>query len=364
MGKGRYILAINPGSTSTKVALFEGENCVKQKSLSHSNDEVKQFERVVDQIEFRTKAVTNWLDKEGISLDLLIAVVGRGGILRPMPGGTYKVTDRMIEDLKFSEREQHAANLGAIIAKSIGDKQGIPSFIVDPVSVDEFTDLARISGLPELPRKSMVHALNVKAMSRRVAKNHNRDLKDMNLVVAHLGGGISICPVRGGRLIDANVATEGGPFSANRSGGVPVGDLIRMAYSGKYTYKELKKMTVGEGGLIGYLGTNDVRDVEKMVAKGCKKAKLIFDAMCYQISKEIAAMATVLCGKVDYIVLTGGMAYSDYLVKYIRERVEFIAPVETLPGEDEMLSLCQGALRVLNGEEKAKVYEEEVDFND
>lgn len=355
-----YILAINPGSTSTKVALFKGEECIKQKSLSHHPDEVNRFERIADQFQFRMDAVLGWLCEEKISVGSLSAVVGRGGILRPIPGGTYAVTDGMINELRMGGREEHASNLGAIIAKGIADREDIPSFIVDPVAVDEFEDVARLSGLPELPRRSMVHALNVKAVSRRAAKELKRNLTEINLVVAHLGGGITISPVKGGRIIDANIATDGGPFSPERAGGVPSGDLVKLCFSGKYTQKQVKRKTVGEGGLVGYLGTNDVREVEKRIVEGDAEAKKVFEAMCYQISKEIGTMAAVLCGKVDAVVLTGGIAYSKRLVELVSERVKFIAPILLMPGEDELLSLAQGANRVLKGEEKAKIYEDEV----
>jgi butyrate kinase len=355
-----YILAINPGSTSTKAAIFRGEESIKQVNLSHIPDEIKRFERVVDQFQFRMDAILKWLEEEGIGLDTLSAVVGRGGILRPMPGGTYKVTKGMIDDLKSEEREQHVSNIGAILANGIAEGQDISSFIVDPVAVDEFQDVAKVSGLPELPRRSLVHALNVKAVSRRAAWNLKKRLEDTNLVVAHLGGGITISPVKGGRIIDANVASDGGPFSPDRSGSLPSGDLVRLCFSGKYTQKEIKKKSVGEGGLIGYLGTNDLREIIKRIEGKDMEAKKVFEAMCYQISKEIAAMACVLSGNVDAVVLTGGLAYSKELVEFVSDRVKFISQIMVIPGEDEMLSLAQGANRVLKGEEKAKIYEDEV----
>lgn len=356
----RYILAINPGSTSTKVALFEGTKKLKQMNLIHSKSEISKFGKVTDQFEYRENAILDWLMEEKISTGELLAVVGRGGLLRPMPSGTYKITDVMIEDLKIGIQGEHASNLGGIIAKAIADREGIPSFIVDPVAVDEFEDIARISGLPELPRKSLVHILNMKAVSRRVAEGLGKKLEDLNLVVAHLGGGISIGPMKNGRIIDINDANDGGPFSPERAGSVPVGDLVRLAYSGKYTYKELKDRLVAHGGLIGYLGTNDAREVEKMIQSGDKKAELVFNAMAYQIGKEIAACATVLYGNVDRIIITGGLAYSKRLTDKITEMVQFIAPVEIIPGEDEMQSLAEGANRVLTNQEKAKIYEDEV----
>ncbi|WP_371414823.1 butyrate kinase [Caloramator sp. E03] len=356
-----YILVINPGSTSTKVAIFKGTKNLKQKNLQHSSKEIENYEKISDQYEFRKQAVLSWLKEEGISTKELIAVVGRGGLLRPMPGGTYRITEALVKDAAVGVQGEHASNLGAIIAKSIADEEGIDSFIVDPVAVDEFDDLARISGLPEIPRRSLVHALNIKAVARKVAKNINKDIKDLNFVVAHLGGGISVAAVKGGRIIDTNNANEGGPFSPERAGGLPVGDLIKLAYSGNYKYKELKKKIVGQGGFVGYLGTNDAREVEKMIEGGDEKARLIFDAMAYQIGKEIGSYASVLFGKVDRIILTGGLAHSKRLCDFIISMVNFIAPVEIVPGEDEMQSLAEGAYRVISGEEKAKIYEEEVD---
>ncbi|MCX7885025.1 MAG: butyrate kinase [Caloramator sp.] len=355
-----YILVINPGSTSTKVAIFKGTENLKQKNLLHSAEEISKFEKIADQYEFRKQAILSWLNEEGISTKGIEAVVGRGGLLKPMPGGTYRVTEALVEDSKIGVQGEHASNLGAVIAKSIADEEGIDAFIVDPVAVDEFEDIARISGLPELERRSLVHALNIKAVSRRIAKKINKNIEDVNFVVAHLGGGISVAAVSGGRIIDTNNANEGGPFSPERAGGLPVGDVIKLAYSGKYTYKELKKKMVGKAGFVGYLGTNDAREVEKMIEKGDKNAKLIFEAMCYQIGKDIGSYAAVLCGKVDRIILTGGLAHSKRLCDFIIPMVDFIAPVEIVPGEDEMQSLAEGAYRVVTGEEKAKIYEDEV----
>lgn len=356
----KYILAINPGSTSTKVAIFEGTKSLKQKNLSHSTEEVSKFEKIAQQYDYRKNTILDWLRSEGIAQSELSAVVGRGGLLKSMPSGTYNVSDALSADLTIGIQGEHASNLGGLIARAIGDSEGIPSFIVDPVAVDEFEELARISGLPELPRRSLVHALNIKAVARKVAKSMNKNIDELNFVVAHLGGGISVSPMRAGKIIDANNANEGGPFSPERCGGVPVGDLVKIAFSGKYDYKELKKKMVGSGGLVGYLGTNDVRDVLEMIEKGNEKAELIFNAMGYQIAKEIGACAAVLSGKVDRIILTGGIAYSQKLMAIIEDMVEFIAKVEIVPGEDEMQSLAEGAYRVLNNEEIAKTYEKEV----
>ncbi|MCQ1531508.1 butyrate kinase [Lutispora saccharofermentans] len=355
-----YILVINPGSTSTKVALFKDGLPVKQKNLSHPNEELEKFAKVTDQYDYRKDIILDWLKEEGAELQSLAAVVARGGLLRSIPGGTYIVTDAMIEDLKIGVQGEHASNLGGIIAKSIGDSQGIPSYIVDPVAVDEFEEVARISGMPELPRRSLVHALNIKAVARRAAGDMGKAIDEINMIIAHLGGGISVAPMKKGRIIDVNNASEGGPLSPDRTGTLPVGDLIRMCYSGKYTLDELKKKISGKGGLIAYLGTNDGREVEKMIANGDKKADLMHDAMTYQISKEIGAMAVVLSGDVQAVVLTGGLAYSKLLCERIERRVKFIAPFMVYPGEDEMLALAEGAARTLSGEEKPKIYEEEV----
>lgn len=354
------ILAINPGSTSTKVAIFrDGEN-VQQKNLSHSTEEIGKFEKITDQYEYRQQVIQDWLKEIGVDTASLAAVVGRGGLLKSMPSGTYQVTDVMIEDLKIGVQGEHASNLGGIIAKGIADAEGIPAFIVDPVAVDEFEDIARISGMPELPRKSLVHALNIKAVGRRAAKDMGKELDEVNFIVAHLGGGISIAPLRNGKIVDVNNANDGGPFSPERAGGVPVGEVMKRCYSGKYTQAELKKMFIGKAGLVGYLGTNDARDVVKMIEGGDKNADQVFDAMTYQIAKEIGSMATVLKGKVDAVVLTGGLAYSQLLCERISGRIGFIAPVKVYAGEDEMLALAEGAMRVLKGEEAAKIYEEEV----
>lgn len=355
-----YTLAINPGSTSTKVAVFKGTELLHQKNLTHSADEVGKYSKITDQYDFRKNAILNWLKEVDITTETLKAVVGRGGLLKPMPSGTYTVTNSMIEDLKIGVQGEHASNLGGVIARAIGDMEGIPSYIADPVAVDEFCDLARISGMPELPRRSLVHALNIKAVARRAAKDMGKELHDVNFVMAHLGGGISISPVEKGKILDANNANEGGPFSPERAGSLPVGDLMKLCYSGKYTQAEMKKMIVGKAGLVGYLGTNDARDVIARINEGDIHAELIFDAMAYQIAKEIGSMAAVLKGKVDAVVLTGGIAYSELLCELIEKRVRFIAPVKVYPGEDEMLALAEGANRVLLGEEKAKIYENEV----
>lgn len=355
-----YILTINPGSTSTKVAIFKGTENVLQNDLTHSTNELDDFEEITDQYDYRKEIILNWLKDEGYSLKDFKAVVGRGGLLKPMPSGTYEVTDEMVRDLKIGVQGKHASNLGGLLAKAIGDQVDIPSFIVDPVAVDEFEDVARISGMPDIIRKSLLHALNIKAIAHRVAKEKETTVDALNMVIAHLGGGISVVPLKKGKMIDANNANEMGPFSPERAGGLPVGDIMRMCYSGEYTMKTLKPKLRGKAGLVAYTGTNDVREVLEMIKNGNEDAKLALDAMSYQIAKEIGKMATVLQGNIDAIVLTGGVAYSEYVTNYIKEHISFIAEVIVKPGEDEMIALNEGALRVLEGPEVVKIYENEV----
>ncbi|MEY8764492.1 MULTISPECIES: butyrate kinase [Clostridium] len=356
------ILVINPGSTSTKIALFENEKCKISDNVLHDVDKIKSFKNVYDQKEMRTEVVLNWLKSNSIALNSLSAVVGRGGLLRSIPGGTYKVTEKMLEDLKIGYQAQHASNLGGIIANIIAQKAGVQAFIVDPVAVDEIDDIARISGIPQIVRKSLVHALNTKAVCRKVCREFHKDFENSSFVVAHIGGGISISPVKDGRIIDTNNASEEGPFSPERTGTLPCGDLVELAFSGRYSHKELRKKIVGGGGLVAYLGTNNGKKIADRIEKGDGKAKFILEAMAYQIAKEIGAMSIDLNGKVDAVILTGGMAYSKVLVDFIKNMVSFIAPVEVIPGELEMLALAQGVLRVLQGKEKVKIYDEEVSF--
>ena len=360
----KYVLVINPGSTSTKIAVYEGYERKAQENLAHETSEIEKYEKITDQYEYRRDMIVKWLVDKNYDPSKLVAVVGRGGLLRPMPSGTYKVTKPMINDLIIGIQGEHASNLGGMIAGAIAESEGIEAYIVDPVAVDEFDDVARVSGMPQIIRRSLVHALNIKAIAHSVANDKKVKVEDLNLVIAHLGGGISVVPLLKGRMLDANNANEMGPFSPERTGGLPVGDVAKLCFSGEYTYAELKKKLRGKGGMTAYLGTNDAREVLKMIENGDEKAKLIFEAMGYQIAKEIGAMATVLRGQIDAIVLTGGVAYSKYLTDYIKEHVEFIAPVILKPGEDEMQALNEGVQRVIDGEEVAKIYEEEVVIND
>ncbi|MEW8997292.1 MAG: butyrate kinase [Thermoanaerobacter sp.] len=351
------ILVINPGSTSTKVAVFRDKEPVFTETLRHSTEELSKYKSIIDQFEFRTQAILNMLKEKGISLSEIDAIVGRGGLLKPIESGTYIVNEKMIEDLKKAERGEHASNLGGIIAYTLAKEHNIPAYIVDPVVVDELEDIARITGMPEIEKSSIFHALNQKAIARRLAADLNKKYEEVNLIIAHLGGGISIGAHKHGRVVDVNDALNGeGPFSPERAGGLPVLDLVKLCYSGKYTYQEMKKKLIGQGGVVAHLGTNDVREVYKKIEEGDKKAELVLEAMAYQTAKEIGAMAVVLKGHVDAIGITGGIAYNEDFVKRISERVKFIAPVYVYPGEDEMLALAQGAYRVLSGEEKAKMY--------
>lgn len=356
MGEYR-ILAINPGSTSTKIAIYDGERDVFETTLRHSSDEIGLYKTVYDQYEFRKNVILDVLEENGINIRKLNAVVGRGGLLKPIEGGTYSVNDRMIEDLKVGILGQHASNLGGIIAREIASNLNIPSYIVDPVVVDELSDIARISGMKEIERKSIFHALNQKAVARRAAAEMNRGYEEMNYIIAHLGGGITVGAHKNGKVIDVNNGLDGeGPFSPERSGGLPVGDLIKMCYSGDYRIEEIKKMITGKGGLVSYLNSNDGRVVGEMIAKGDDYAKLVYNALAYQVAKEIGSMATVLKGDVDSIIITGGLSYDKDLVEYIKNMVGFIANVVVYPGEDEMKALVEGGLRVLRGEEEPRTY--------
>ena len=351
------LLIINPGSTSTKIGVYEDTKELFEETLRHSSEEIGKYETIFDQIDFRKEIIVNILKEKNFDLNTLDAIVGRGGMLRPMESGTYKVNDTMLEDLKVGVQGQHASNLGGILADRIAKELNVPAFIVDPVVVDELDEVARVSGVPELPRLSKFHALNQKAVAKRYAKENNIRYSDLNLIVVHMGGGVSVGAHKKGRVVDVNNALDGeGPFSPERAGTVPVGDLIKLCYSNKYTEKEMYSKIIGKGGYVAYLNTNDARDVLKLVEEGDKEAKLYLDAFIYQIAKAVGANATVLEGKVDSIILTGGIAYSDVVVEALKARIGWIANVTVYPGEDELLALAEGALRVLNGEEEAKEY--------
>ncbi|EHA0994059.1 butyrate kinase [Clostridium perfringens] len=351
------LLIINPGSTSTKIGVYEGEKEILEETLRHSAEEILKYDTIFDQLDFRKKVILKVLKEKGIDINELDAVVGRGGMLKPIEGGTYEVNEAMVEDLKIGVQGPHASNLGGILSNEIAKEIGKRAFIVDPVVVDEMEDVARLSGVPELPRKSKFHALNQKAVAKRYAKEHNTSYEDVNLIVVHMGGGVSVGAHRKGRVIDVNNALDGdGPFSPERAGGVPSGELLEMCFSGKYSKEEVYKKLVGKGGFVAYANTNDARDLIKLSQEGDEKGSLIFNAFIYQIAKEIGSMAVVLDGEVDAIVLTGGIAYSDYVTNAINKKVKWIAPMVVYGGEDELLALAQGAIRVLDGFEEAKIY--------
>ncbi len=355
------ILVLNPGSTSTKLAVFEGEKCLFNDAVKHDKLELSQYDVAWEQYEYRKKLILEFLGDSDVELNELTAVVGRGGLFRPTVSGTYRVNDAMIEDARSAIQGEHASNLGAVLAFGIAWDFGIDAFIVDPPCVDELDIVARYSGMPEIRRKSLVHALNIKATARSVARDFGRPLRDLNLVMAHLGGGISIVAIRKGRMVDVSDALSSGPFSPERAGALPTDDFLKLCFGGKYTVAQIKKKLVGAGGLISYLGTGDAEEIEKRIGEGDGRAKRVFDAMIYQISKEIGAMAVVLDGKLDAIVLTGGLAHSDYVVGGIEAKTGSLGKVVVVPGEDELEALALGCLRVLRGEEEAKTYPETVE---
>lgn len=351
------LLVINPGSTSTKIGIYDNERSVVERTIRHDREEINRFDKITDQYGFRKRVILEALDSEGINLSKLNAVIGRGGLLRPIEGGTYIVNEQMLTDLRNGYAGEHASNLGGIIAYEIASGLNIPAFIVDPVVVDEMEQIARLSGIPEIERKSIFHALNQKAVAHRVAKRLNRPYEDLRMVVTHMGGGITVGVHKNGRVIDVNNGLHGeGPFSPERAGTVPVGDLVNLCYSGRYYADEIMKKLVGQAGLVAYLGTNNAEKIEKMIMEGDETAKLVYQGMAYQIAKEIGAASTVLNGDVDAIVITGGLASSKYLIKLIMKRVEWIADVLVHPGENELQALAEGGLRVLRNEEQPKQY--------
>lgn len=351
------ILAINPGSTSTKLGLYQDLDEVFTENISHDTEELKEFDKITDQIDLRLSYILDFLKKKEIDLKDLTGIVGRGGLLKSIPGGTYRVNEDMIVDLKKGVQGEHASNLGGLLARSIADKVDLPAYIVDPVVVDELQPEARLSGLPEIERASIFHALNQKAVARKYAAANDKAYDEVSVIVAHMGGGISVGLHRSGDVVDVNDALSGeGPFSPNRSGGLPSFDFLELCYSDEYSLKDIKKKLIGKGGVTAYLGTNDMRKVEEMIEDNDKKAELVFDAMAYQTAKEIGSLAPVNNGKIDAIILTGGIAYSDYFVKKVSDSVGFIAPVICFPGEEELKSLAAGAYRVLTDKEEVKNY--------
>lgn len=356
------ILVINPGSTSTKIAVYEDEKAVFEKSIEHSPKSLSKFERVLDQREYRENLIIDTLKENDFSLEDFNAFACRGGVLGPVKSGTYLVNESMVKALEGSKID-HASNLAGLIGYSMAKKIGVNAYITDPVSVDEMDDVARISGMKELERKSYSHALNLKAVARKTEAELGKKHEEMNLVIAHLGGGISIAALKHGKIVDVNGANDEGPFSPERSGELPVGGVVKMAYSGRYSHKDLKKRYVGRGGLAAYLGTNDLRKAMKM-AESDQSAALIVKAMAYQTAKGIAEMCTVLNGKVDAVVLTGGMSLNSKFVEMIKSYIPNLALVLVIAGTYEMEALAMGTLRVLRNEEEEKLYNVEVRENE
>jgi butyrate kinase len=351
------VLAINPGSTSTKIAVYEGDKAVFKETLRHSAEELAPFKRITDQFDFRKEVIEKCLAQAGIEVGSLNAIIGRGGLFKPIPSGTYAVNQSMLDYIKAGTGGDHASNLGCLIADDIARDAGVKAYIVDPVVVDELGPLARYSGLPEIPRVSIFHALNQKAVARRASKDLGKKYQELNLIVVHLGGGISVGIHEKGKVVDVNNALNGdGPFAPERAGGLPTGDLVKMCFSGKFSQAEMMKKLAGQGGCVSHLGTNDGREMEEKVKAGDARTTLVVEAMAYQVSKCIGEMATVVKGRVDAIVLTGSFAYFPEFIEWIKERVSWIAQVLVYPGEDEMTALAEAGMRILKGEEPPREY--------
>ena len=353
-----FVLAINPGSTSTKIAVFEDTNAVFIQTLRHSKEELDGFQRITDQFAFRKKLILEQLENDEIDLNSLGIIMGRGGLLKPVESGVFAVNEKMVDDLKSCRYGEHASNLGGLIAYDIAKSlPNAQAYIANPVVVDEFNELARLSGHPKLPRRSIFHALNQKAVARQHAKSILRKYEELNLIVVHLGGGITVGAHQKGRVVDVNQGLDGdGPYSPERSGTLPVGDLVRLCFSGQYDLKQVMKMIKGEGGLVAYLGTNSALEVEKRAAAGDDYAKLVYDGMAYQVAKEVGAMAAVLRFDVDGILITGGIAHDKYFTNQVISYCHKIAPVHVIPGEDEMQALAMNGIRVVRGEAEVKEY--------
>lgn len=356
MKNNTRILVINPGSTSTKIAVFNNLDSIFEETFYHEVSDLEQLKTIPRQVEFRKNVITLALQKANLELSSINLIMARGGLLKPLKSGVYKVNPKMIEDLMGNKR-QHASNLAAIIGNEIALENNIDAFIADPVVVDELSEVARISGHPKFERKSIFHALNTKAIARKHAQTIHKNYEELNLILVHLGGGITVGAHHNGQVIDVNQGLDGnGPFSPERSGSLPVGDLVKLCFEGQYTEVEIQKMIVGKGGVSAYLNTNDMRKVDELVEQGDEKAKLILDAMAYQISKEIGAMSVVLKGNVDGIILTGGVAYSKYITQEIKSLTSFLGEVFIYPGENEMEALASNGMRLINSQEVYKEY--------
>ena len=351
------IIAINPGSTSTRMALFKGKERIADETVQHDSAELAPFNNVADQFDLRMARIDKWLTAAGIDNYKIAAIAGRGAPLRPLEAGIYKINEKMLEDLRTARYSNHASNLGGLIADHLAKRFNVPAVVVEPITIDNFNDFARVSGVPEIVRKSRSHALNIKAVCRSEAESLGKSLEQTNFVVAHMGGGISIAAVEGGLIVDVNDGLLGmGPYSPERAGALPIGGVVDLCFSGKYSRDEIINKFSRESGLKAYLGTADLRAVEKMIESGDKKAELYFGAMVYQIAKEIGACTAVLKGRLDGIIFTGGMAHSAGLVNRLTEYVSSFAKVKVIPGEFEMEALAAGALRVLEGKETPREY--------
>lgn len=350
-----YILSVNPGSTSTKIALYEDDKLVFTENIEHAREDLSGFAKIPDQLSFRKELVLKTMEEKGYKLEKLSAIVGRGGLVPHLKTGGYLVTEKMEEVLKSDSISPHASNLGGLIAKAIAEPLGIPAYIYDAVTSGELSEIAKVTGIPNVVRQSMCHALNSRAMARKCAEMQGKKYEDMNFVVSHLGGGISASAHRGGKIIDS-VADDDGQFSPERSGSVPLLNIIELCYSGNYTKDEMIQLVRGKGGMYAHLGTSDCRIIEQRIKDGDEKAKLVFEAQAYQIAKGIGLLSITLYGKVDNIILTGGVANSKLLTSMVEQYVKFIAPVVVLPGENEMESLAHAGLRLLRGEETANEY--------
>ncbi len=351
------MLIINPGSTSTKTAYFDGDKKLAEEVIRHEGAELAKFDNVADQFDYRMVEIDRWINGLGITAGTLAAIVGRGAPLRPLEGGSYEITEQMLDDLRQMRYSNHASNLGAIIAHHLGERLQVPSLISDPITVDNFKEVARISGVPEIERKCRVHALNIKEVCRREASRLGKQLEEVNFVAVHMGGGISVAALEGGRVVDVNDALLGmGPFSPDRAGAVPIGGLVKLCYSGKFTEKEMIAKLSKKSGLAAYIGIADLQETERLIESGDEKARLYFAAMAYQIAKEIGAAATALAGRFQAVILTGGMANSKMLISEIVRYIGYLGKIQVVPGEFEMEALAAAGVRFLTGAEELKTY--------
>lgn len=351
------ILVLNPGSTSTKMGIYENNRVIQEKVVRHNREELIKYEYLIEQKPLREACVYEFIEELGLTFDDLDAVVSRGGLIKPIESGTYTINELMLEDLKGNVASLHASALGGVLAYEIAHRENIPCYVVDPVVVDEFDALARLTGLPGIERRSAFHALNQKATAKKYSADIGKAYENSRYIVAHMGGGISVGAHKYGRVVDVNDALYGeGPFSPERTGGMPAMGLIRLCFSGNYTEKEVIKLVTKSGGMIAYLGTNDLKECEKMIMEGDEFAALVLETMAYQVAKEIGSMIAVLEGRVDAILLTGGLSYSNRFTSYIKERLDLLAPVITYPGEMEMQALADGGYGVLSGSIRPKTY--------